>query len=151
MRFISIDIVLNKLSKYIYFSLVKILLHTLFASFKIVKNRQCIIKYITCVFEFLRLKVCTSYNFLLFVKIAESLCVYLSWLLSRKILKACNFFKKETLILVFSCEFCKVFKNPFFKDTLKTSDNFKTSNKSVWSNVFWYVFNTPYIEIKHKS
>ena len=32
----------------------------------------------------------------------------------------------------------------------------KTNNKSVWSNVFWYVcsecvFNTLYIEIKHKS
>ena len=29
---------------------------------------------------------------------------------------ACNFIKKETLVLVFSCEFCETFKNTFFKE-----------------------------------
>ena len=28
--------------------------------------------------------------------------------------EACNFIKKETLALVFSCQFCKIFKNTFF-------------------------------------
>ena len=44
-----------------------------------------------------------------------------------------------------------------FKDKLKAFDDFKTSNKSVCSNVFWYVkyiyseslFKTLHIEIKH--
>ena len=46
---------------------------------------------------------------------------------------------------------CKV------KDTLKAFHDFENKQKSVWSNVFWYVkyvhsenvFNTLYIEIKH--
>ena len=29
--------------------------------------------------------------------------------------------------------------NCYFKDTLEALDDFKTSSKSVWSNVFWYV------------
>ena len=28
---------------------------------------------------------------------------------------ACNFIKKETLPQVFSCEFCEIFKNNFFR------------------------------------
>ena len=28
-----------------------------------------------------------------------------------------NFIKKETRALVFSCEFCEIFKNPFFNKT----------------------------------
>ena len=32
-------------------------------------------------------------------------------------LQACNFIKKETLIRVFSCEFCKISKNIFFHRT----------------------------------
>ena len=31
--------------------------------------------------------------------------------------EACNFIKKETLALVFSCEFCEIFKNTFFYRT----------------------------------
>ena len=30
---------------------------------------------------------------------------------------ACNFIKKETLMLVFSCEFCEIFRNTFFHRT----------------------------------
>ena len=32
--------------------------------------------------------------------------------------KVCNFIKKETLAQVFSCEFCKIFKNTFFTEHL---------------------------------
>ena len=32
--------------------------------------------------------------------------------------EACNFIKKETLAQVFSCEFCEIFKNPFFIEQL---------------------------------
>ena len=31
--------------------------------------------------------------------------------------EACNFIEKETLALVFSCEFCEIFKNTFFYRT----------------------------------
>ena len=34
---------------------------------------------------------------------------------------ACNFIKKETLTQVFSCEFCKIFKNTFFTERLRTT------------------------------
>ena len=30
--------------------------------------------------------------------------------------KACNFIKKDTLTQVFSCEFCKIFKNTFLTE-----------------------------------
>ena len=32
--------------------------------------------------------------------------------------QACNFIKKETLALVFSCEFCEIYKNTFFTEHL---------------------------------
>ena len=32
--------------------------------------------------------------------------------------QACNFIKKETLTKVFSCEFCKIFKNIIFTEHL---------------------------------
>ena len=34
-----------------------------------------------------------------------------------KFARACNFIKKETLVQVFSCEFCEIFKNTFFYRT----------------------------------
>ena len=34
---------------------------------------------------------------------------------------ACNFIKKETLVQVFSCEFCKIFKNTFYTEHLWTT------------------------------
>ena len=36
-------------------------------------------------------------------------------------LKGCNFNKKETQAQVFSCEFCKIFKNTYFKEHLRTA------------------------------
>ena len=32
---------------------------------------------------------------------------------------ACNFTKKETIVQVFVCEFCKIFKNTFFIEHLR--------------------------------
>ena len=46
----------------------------------------------------------------------ESTCVRVSFLIKLQAL-ACNFIKKETLVLVFSCEFCEISKNPFFYKT----------------------------------
>ena len=54
--------------------------------------------------------------------------------------------------------FPNVYKKSLLKDTLKAFNDLETSNKSVSSNVFWYVkyaysesvFNALYIEIKHK-
>ena len=55
--------------------------------------------------------------------------------------------------------FPNVYKKGLLKDTLKAFNDLETSNKSVSSNVFWYVkyaysesvFNVLYIEIKHKQ
>ena len=35
--------------------------------------------------------------------------------------ESCNFSKKDTLTQVFSCEFCKIFKNSFFIEHLFTA------------------------------
>ena len=35
--------------------------------------------------------------------------------------KACKFIKKDTLAQVFSCEFCKISKDIFFKEHLRTT------------------------------
>ena len=35
--------------------------------------------------------------------------------------KACNFIKKVTLAQVFSCEFCKIFKNTYSTEQLQTT------------------------------
>ena len=34
-----------------------------------------------------------------------------------------NFIKKETLAQLFSCEFCKSFKNTYFEEHLGTADS----------------------------
>ena len=33
--------------------------------------------------------------------------------------QACNFIKKEVLAQLFSCEFCEIFNNTFFTETLR--------------------------------
>ena len=38
--------------------------------------------------------------------------------LSQSLFLSCNFIKKETLAQGFSCEFCKIFKNTFFRTPL---------------------------------
>ena len=35
--------------------------------------------------------------------------------------QACSFIKKETLALVFFCEFCEIFKNVYFEEYLQTA------------------------------
>ena len=35
--------------------------------------------------------------------------------------QACNFIKKETLVRVFSCEFCEISKNTFFTEHLRAT------------------------------
>ena len=35
--------------------------------------------------------------------------------------EACNFIKKEALVLVFSCEFCEIFKSAFLTEHLWTT------------------------------
>ena len=50
--------------------------------------------------------------------------------LCKKVPKACNFIKKETLAQVFSCEFCEISKNTFLQknsvaaSAKKTAKNF---------------------------
>ena len=47
--------------------------------------------------------------------------------------QACNFIKKETLALVFSCEFCEISKNAFFTEHLwTTASGIKKWNKIEW-------------------
>ena len=47
---------------------------------------------------------------------------------------ACNFIKKETLAQVFSCEFCKIFKNTFFRRTPPVAASEISSGVDVFSN-----------------
>ena len=46
----------------------------------------------------------------------ENTCARVSFLIKLQA-EACNFIKKETLAQVFSCEFCEIFKNTFFRRT----------------------------------
>ena len=39
---------------------------------------------------------------------------------------SCNFIKRETLALVFSCEFCEVFQNIFITEYLRVTPPFST-------------------------
>ena len=52
-----------------------------------------------------------------FLKISQNLqentCVRVSFLIKLQG-EACNFIKKETLVQMFLCEFCKIFKDTFF-------------------------------------
>ena len=55
--------------------------------------------------------------------------------------EACNFMKKETLAQVFSCEFCKIFKNSFFTENLRvTASNFSISMLLLEPELLKYLF-----------
>ena len=58
-----------------------------------------------------------------------------------KIRQACNFITKETLLQMFSCEFCKISKSSFFTEHLRTT--------SFWCLTwFWiYMWNPVYSSI----
>ena len=47
----------------------------------------------------------------------ENSCARVTFLIKLKV-SACSFIKKETLAEVFSCEFCKIFKNTLFAEHL---------------------------------
>ena len=55
-----------------------------------------------------------------FANFQENTCVRVSFLIKLQA-EACNFIKNETLTQVFSCEFCKIFKNTFFTEHLLTT------------------------------
>ena len=48
----------------------------------------------------------------------KNICVGISFLIKLQP-EICNFIKKETPIRVFFCEFCEIFKNPFFIEHLQ--------------------------------
>ena len=50
--------------------------------------------------------------------------------------EACNFIKKETLVEVFSCEFCEIFKNTFFTEHPSTT----TSCFTIMITISKYIF-----------
>ena len=55
----------------------------------------------------------------------------------------CNFIKKETMAQVFSCEFCKIFKNTFFYRTPPVAASNETSSRdSEKVNLFYLKFKT---------
>ena len=89
--------------------------------------------------------------------------------------QACNSIKKETLALVFHCEFCEILKSTFLQNTpsrfyrcnmslkwvkvtLKISDDSKSKEKlyevrfGICKSIYYpeSLFNTLYIEIKQK-
>ena len=67
-----------------------------------------------------------SYEKKVFLKILqnsqENTCTRAS-ILRKLQASACNFIKKETLAHVFSCKFCKIFRNTFFTEHLWTNNS----------------------------
>ena len=51
----------------------------------------------------------------------ENTCAKASYLI--KLPEVCNFIKKETLVQVFYCKFCEIFKNTFFTEQLQVTDS----------------------------
>ena len=53
----------------------------------------------------------------------ENTCARVSFLSLRtqSLPQGCSFIKKETLAQAFSCEYCKISKNTFFKEQLRTT------------------------------
>ena len=84
----------------------------------------------------------------LFLKISQSsqenTCARVSFLINLQA-EACNFIKKEILAQVLSCEFCKISKNTFFTEHLRTTaSNFiydpkNQSVKFLWLDETWFL------------
>ena len=70
----------------------------------------------------------------------ESTCVRVSFWI-KLLNSACNFIKKETLSQVFSCEFCKIFKNTLFTEHLRTT-------ASEWKRSNWFVIEMRRLKYK---
>ena len=58
---------------------------------------------------------------------------------------ACNFYKKETLGQVFSCEFCEIFKITFFTEHFRTTTASGQSPKHASGEYSKSVNITPYM------
>ena len=54
-------------------------------------------------------------------KVFRSSVIYITRKVNPLNLPPCNFVKKETLALTFSCEFCEIFKNTFFLKHIRTT------------------------------
>ena len=64
----------------------------------------------------------------------ENTCTTVSF--SIKCRLACNFIKKGTLVQVFSCEFCEIFKNIYFYRTrLAAASEYNVSHK--WIEMYF--------------
>ena len=57
--------------------------------------------------------------------------------------QACNFIKKEALTQVFSCEFCKIFKNTYFYRTPLVATS-ECNKKSLGNNTL-FTFKQPQV------
>ena len=56
----------------------------------------------------------------------------------------CNFIKKETLALVFSCEFCEISKNSFFTEHLRTTASVFCDFLWVYQIIqYWHTWSLP--------
>ena len=60
----------------------------------------------------------------------ENTCARVSFLIKLQA-SACNFIKKETLAQLFCCEFCKIYKDTFFTEHLRTTASVQSGGK--WS------------------
>ena len=53
--------------------------------------------------------------------------------------KACNFVKKKTSTPMFSCEYCKIFKNIYYEEHLHTAASEVTLGSDCFGLIFWTV------------
>ena len=77
-------------------------------------------------------RICSLKNLVLkLLQISQkNTCVRVSFLIKLQAL-VCNFIKKETMPQVFFCEFCKIFKNTFFIEHLRTTASAAASDLSI--------------------
>ena len=82
----------------------------------------------------------------------ESTCARVSFLIKLQVLqaKACNFVKKETLVQVFSCEFCKISNNTFFTEHLWTTASGSYSASLPRALPIYYIKHHDKLEFLHE-
>ena len=83
----------------------------------------------------------------------ENTCARVSFLIKLQA-SACNFVKEETLAQVFSCEFCKISENNFFKGHLRATASLcsitKSSTVYYWTRKIVICYEKWYGELKIK-
>ena len=83
----------------------------------------------------------------------ENTCARVSFLIKLQA-SACNFVKEETLAQVFSCEFCKISENSFFKGHLRATASLcsitKSSTVYYWTRKIVICYEKWYGELKSK-